>query len=175
MSKSWWILGLLPLPSTSILEVDQLVDAATTLKVEESITSPILTKKAWDEEQKSLWDEGSPIRTHVARGDTSKEVTPFMWMLYVFSFWLAQTTYKEATNVSKIYPWFRISLKGIRWIWLLSFPRTCSKLLLSSHFSMLNGEMSWPRVIPPRKGIHGNEMLSIWSWGALLFRRRLFH
>lgn len=71
--------------STSVPEVDQLVDATTTMSVEEAPSSPIPTKRGRDEDKSYLPLEFSPKWTRLPRDNASVEVTPFLQMLNILS------------------------------------------------------------------------------------------
>lgn len=57
-------------------EVDQLVNTTTTLTMEESTPPTVSTKRVRDEDQQSLWAEGSPKRSCVSEDDAYGEVNP---------------------------------------------------------------------------------------------------
>ncbi|CAI8591072.1 unnamed protein product [Vicia faba] len=85
---------------TSAPEVDQLVDIAATLYVEELIMSLVSTKRAQNEDQQFPQDESSPKLTRFTEGGASREVTSFMRIPNVFSYRLTCTLEEAAVIVS---------------------------------------------------------------------------
>lgn len=61
------------------------MDVVETSKVEEPYSPPASTNKDGDKEQSSLMDENSLKWTRIAKGNASREVTPFIKMLDIFS------------------------------------------------------------------------------------------
>lgn len=95
LTTTYFALTLDPNPtveiSTASLKVDQLVDAATTLTMEEMPQSHVTTKRGRDDNQRSPLEEGSP---RLVEEDALMGVTTFLQIPHVFLSRLAWTLEK---------------------------------------------------------------------------------
>lgn len=143
-----------------------------TLTVAKVPPSLISTKRVWDKHQDSHQEEGSPKQTHLSRGDTSWEVTPFLWMHEVSHFGLPVCLNRMLLScLHRTCPLMRIPLNGRRWSLILRSVTAYISLHLCSLLLSLAEDTSWLPVISPRKGTLGKVNVKPWSISALVFRR----